>query len=110
MYFGFGLLEPRNCHLAASSLRSDRGGNYDRGVQPPLSSPGGTRCNMNVPGLDQLLKRTTSRCPCCHVPCPAEVWRTSEKPARRSEEHTSELQSPMYLVFRLLIENQYISS
>lgn len=24
---------------------------------------------------DQLLKRTTSRCPVCHVPCPAEVWR-----------------------------------
>ena len=25
---------------------------------------------------DQLLKRTTSRCPVCHAPCPAEVWRT----------------------------------
>lgn len=25
---------------------------------------------------DQLLKRTTSRCPTCHTPCPAEVWRT----------------------------------
>ena len=25
---------------------------------------------------NQLLKRTTSRCPVCHVPCPAEVWRT----------------------------------
>lgn len=25
---------------------------------------------------DKLLKRTTSRCTICHVPCPAEVWRT----------------------------------
>jgi uncharacterized radical SAM superfamily Fe-S cluster-containing enzyme len=25
---------------------------------------------------DELLKRTTSRCPVCHVSCPAEVWRT----------------------------------
>ncbi len=24
---------------------------------------------------DKLLKRTTSRCPVCHVACPAEVWR-----------------------------------
>src|SRR4051812_11045571 len=25
---------------------------------------------------DQLLKRTISRCPTCHAPCPGEVWRT----------------------------------
>ncbi len=25
---------------------------------------------------DELLKRTTSRCPVCHAACPAEVWRT----------------------------------
>jgi uncharacterized radical SAM superfamily Fe-S cluster-containing enzyme len=25
---------------------------------------------------DELLKRTTSRCPVCHLSCPAEVWRT----------------------------------
>ena len=25
---------------------------------------------------DELLKRTTSRCPTCHTSCPAEVWRT----------------------------------
>jgi uncharacterized radical SAM superfamily Fe-S cluster-containing enzyme len=37
---------------------------------------------MNFPTLlnlrltDKLLKRTTSRCPVCHEPCPAEVWRT----------------------------------
>ena len=31
---------------------------------------------------DELLKRTTSRCPTCHAPCPAEVWRTGGIPAK----------------------------
>lgn len=31
---------------------------------------------------DELLKRTTSRCPVCHVPCPAEVWRTGGIPSK----------------------------
>lgn len=31
---------------------------------------------------DQLLKRTTSRCPVCHVPCPAEVWRVGQVPPK----------------------------
>ncbi|MEY4385418.1 MAG: hypothetical protein RLY20_701 [Verrucomicrobiota bacterium] len=31
---------------------------------------------------DELLKRTTSRCPVCHTSCPAEVWRTASIPAK----------------------------
>jgi uncharacterized radical SAM superfamily Fe-S cluster-containing enzyme len=31
---------------------------------------------------DELLKRTTSRCPVCQVSCPAEVWRTGGIPSR----------------------------
>src|ERR1043166_1287711 len=31
---------------------------------------------------DELLKRTTSRCTICHVPCPAEVWRTGGIPSK----------------------------
>lgn len=31
---------------------------------------------------DELLKRTTSRCPVCHAPCPAEVWRTGGLPSK----------------------------
>jgi hypothetical protein len=31
---------------------------------------------------DELLKRTISRCPVCHVACPAEVWRSSGVPAK----------------------------
>lgn len=30
------------------------------------------------PELRQLLKRTTSRCPVCHVLCPGEVWRSAD--------------------------------
>lgn len=29
-----------------------------------------------------LLKNTTSRCPLCHLPSPAEVWKTDESPSR----------------------------
>src|SRR5881628_1511051 len=31
---------------------------------------------------DELLKRTTSRCPVCHAACPAEVWRTGGIPSK----------------------------
>ena len=31
---------------------------------------------------DELLKRTTSRCPACHAPCPAAVWRTGGIPSK----------------------------
>jgi uncharacterized radical SAM superfamily Fe-S cluster-containing enzyme len=41
---------------------------------------------------ERLLKRTTSRCPECHIPCPAEVWLAGSEPAhvflrRRCPEH-----------------------
>jgi hypothetical protein len=31
---------------------------------------------------NELLKRTTSRCPVCHAACPAEVWRTGGIPSK----------------------------
>ncbi|MEQ2008875.1 MAG: radical SAM protein, partial [Limisphaerales bacterium] len=31
---------------------------------------------------NELLKRTTSRCPVCHAPCSAEVWRTGGFPPK----------------------------
>src|SRR5205807_7735084 len=31
---------------------------------------------------DELLKTTTSRCPVCHAPCPAEVWRATGIPSK----------------------------
>src|SRR5437762_8444248 len=39
------------------------------------------------------------------IACQVVILRLS-KPIRRSEEHTSELQSPMYLVCRLLLEKK----
>src|SRR5208337_1967706 len=41
----------------------------------------------------------------CSGPC-ASWWRRASSGNRRSEEHTSELQSPMYLVCRLLLEKK----
>src|SRR5690348_17647117 len=37
---------------------------------------------------------------------PREPWRTRCRASRRSEEHTSELQSPVHLVCRLLLEKK----
>src|SRR5437879_9358404 len=37
---------------------------------------------------------------------PVAYLKPSYRPGRRSEEHTSELQSPMYLVCRLLLEKK----
>ncbi|PWU14756.1 MAG: hypothetical protein C5B50_16685 [Verrucomicrobia bacterium] len=37
---------------------------------------------MKAVAEDQLLKRTTSRCPACHSACFAEVWRTAESLSR----------------------------
>jgi len=42
--------------------------------------------------LERLLKRTSSRCPMCQVPCPAEVWLAGHAPSkvflkRRCAEH-----------------------
>ena len=51
--------------------------------EPPASH--NPRPVASSPGFklsDELLKRTTSRCLVCHAPCPAEVWRTGEIPAR----------------------------
>src|ERR1017187_2787563 len=49
------------------------------------------------PALAQL-----GRCP----PWCRLGWATRQFPEKRSEEHTSELQSPMYLVCRLLLEKK----
>src|ERR1051326_4326484 len=35
-----------------------------------------------IAAAEQLLKRTTSRCPVCHAACPAEVWRSAGRPAK----------------------------
>ena len=37
---------------------------------------------LNFRPAGKMLKRTTSRCPVCHEPCPAEVWRTGGIPPK----------------------------
>jgi len=36
---------------------------------------------LTVAAAGELLKRTTSRCPVCHAPCPGEVWRLGGVPS-----------------------------
>src|SRR5258708_29394161 len=55
------------------------------------------------------LFRSRARCmriACCSGICRASRCRSSFFPQRRSEEHTSELQSPDHLVCRLLLEKK----
>lgn len=49
-------------------------------IMPPASHKSPSL--EKLPLTDKLLKRTTSRCPVCHAPCPAEVWRTGGIPSR----------------------------
>src|SRR5436189_6029888 len=56
------------------------------------ASAGGSRW-ISSPGPCRSRNRSPARCRCSGA-------------ARRSEEHTSELQSPMYLVCRLLLEKK----
>ncbi len=41
-----------------------------------------TLSELNLTLTDELLKRTTSRCPVCHAPCPGEVWRSGGIPSK----------------------------
>src|SRR5437762_6260209 len=56
-------------------------------IESVESTPGDTRTHGHAAGISDLSNR------------PADLEKN-----RRSEEHTSELQSPMYLVCRLLLE------
>src|SRR5437763_4023947 len=51
-----------------------------------------------------LFRSTTALAPSKLVPVTVTEVPPASGPATRSEEHTSELQSPMYLVCRLLLE------
>src|SRR3712207_6918401 len=70
-----------------------------------------TSTSADAPGEESLHRR---RCNDTHLFCCQHRQRTSlrrlrdvsESPQRRSEEHTSELQSRQYLVCRLLLEKK----
>src|SRR5437762_11796653 len=53
-----------------------------------------------------VIRRTTPGRPQTHTGRSRGQTQRRDLPARRSEEHTSELQSPMYLVCRLLLEKK----
>src|SRR5437764_3734182 len=55
----------------------------------------------------QLYSPNWSRIVCRGIPAGGKGWMRQPRPILdRSEEHTSELQSPMYLVCRLLLEKK----
>src|SRR5256885_12921478 len=76
---------------------------------PPLfrSLPGGSRKTVYRRSSDPPLQRSWMRVSrCVSLSDRDDVSRTSGRP--RSEEHTSELQSPCNLVCRLLLEKKKI--
>lgn len=37
---------------------------------------------VTIPTFRETLKQTTSRCPQCHIACPASVWKTTSTPSK----------------------------
>src|ERR1017187_572033 len=71
------------------------------------SNSGSNTTNQEVQNFDGLRRGTGSKLRNIYVNRPprTNIWMTELEYAR-SEEHTSELQSPMYLVCRLLLEKK----
>src|SRR5437763_3950757 len=82
---------PRSTLFPYTTLfRSERAGRRARRVSVPVAEPGRSPDHESIHvRFDEI--RAVSR----HL-----------QPVQRSEEHTSELQSPMYLVCRLLLEKK----
>src|SRR5437762_8842907 len=68
------------------------------------SSASRLRTAANPPVAARACSRISIDLPTTHVTRHSDAEATA--PAMRSEEHTSELQSPMYLVCRLLLEKK----
>src|SRR5437764_2821926 len=66
-------------------------------------APSATRAAPSIP-RDQPVRRSSGT-RCERISC-SQSSKHNRFPASRSEEHTSELQSPMYLVCRLLLEKK----
>src|SRR5437762_4349899 len=71
-------------------------------------SPGGSTPGSPGGSADRARRRTrrSFRAPPARAPPGRRAPRTLGRDPARSEEHTSELQSPMYLVCRLLLEKK----
>src|SRR5690348_17797940 len=87
VFFSFNLRPPRSTLFPYTTLFRSRAGCPHRRV--PCRDAGAVGCRAFVHRSVRLLLRR----------CPAPV-------ADRSEEHTSELQSPVHLVCRLLLEKK----
>src|SRR2546422_7341492 len=75
--------------------------------RPPRSTlfPYTTLFRSGDPGSRSFCSRSRASC-CCRPPRAGAAWSASCSCAPRSEEHTSELQSRLHLVCRLLLEKK----
>src|SRR5437762_8317523 len=95
-FFLYGYADPGHLHSFPTRRSSDLGaGCWRSGCLWSRRGGDASRPGCNAPGARRDRPEATA---------PAATWRWSG-PAR-SEEHTSELQSPMYLVCRLLLEKK----
>src|SRR3712207_8550910 len=74
-------------------------------------SPGFSRASESSPDAAGTATLSKARAPLSgrthsRAPCPSQRKENSPRGSRRSEEHTSELQSRQYLVCRLLLEKK----
>src|SRR5437762_6487366 len=84
--------------VCSSDLGGGTGGIYK-------STDGGTTWSQLTNGLPQVLEANIAIAPSN----PQVIYAMIASVNPRSEEHTSELQSPMYLVCRLLLEKKKIN-
>src|SRR5437879_11231414 len=68
-------------------------------AQPARKSTPSSLLSLNISGRRRAILKWL-------LPAPRRCRFSRQTSAIRSEEHTSELQSPMYLVCRLLLENK----
>jgi uncharacterized radical SAM superfamily Fe-S cluster-containing enzyme len=66
----------------AFSARISKGSDREVIEVPKLGTQSSSSVIPSLVAPDKLLKKTTSRCPVCQKPVPAEVWRTSGIPSK----------------------------
>src|SRR5216684_4288220 len=87
------------CHCPGSGRRSRNGCGRSPGSRPAAGARGRTT------GTGAASRSPRQAAPGCPVPSAERPCRRAAQ-ARRSEEHTSELQSRLHLVCRLLLEKK----
>src|SRR5205807_9933486 len=102
-------LPPALHHRALPSFPTRRSSDLvhrARDSDPPRNGHLISRCWRSCRNSEGAAGEITTVVLECETKGAPDLPRTAEQPARRSEEHTSELQSPCNLVCRLLLEKK----